>query len=1052
SDSDGGILTVTVSSSDASLISNSLIDLAGSGSNTITLNSSAGIPQSFTMSIAQTSSTHAKITMTVMATDPQGLTSTQTFRVILSPPGSGNALWFEEMGDYIQVEDHNSLDLSSNFTYEFWYKPTTLTSTEQYPLYKSSAFWISISNYQLYFHAWSQQYSINYYSLSAGNWYHFAFTLDSSYTCKFYINGLLVGSYNGSNPAYTSTSPLYIGYNSSYPIYGYMDELRIWGVARTNDQIKDNMCRTLTGSEQGLVAYYRFDHASGTTLIDLSANSNNGILYSMDDSKWVTSEAPIGDSSAHEYSGTTAADFEVSIAHADGDQFTATGDGEYYTSLHVYMVNGSPNVTTPPGGWETIDSNRYFGVFPVAGNGTFSVTYAYTGNSYINNKGNLKLGTRTDNSTSAWSRSDAIQDTANGELSITQQTRSEFIMGSGVNPPNISGLSDMASAADLSIDFSVSSSDTGTLTITTSTSDATLISNLNLGGSGSSQLIDTFTANVSRDLTLTFDQSSTEHGLVTVTVIASSAGIATTSTFNVIVSPPGAGNALNFDGVDDYSETGWLPNLTNWTIETWVISPFAPVSTIDTGPLYANENFAIIWDHTNPGYMGSACVKISSSYYFASFGTLEANTWYHLAATYDGETLNAYKNGVLITSNTSPSGTPNYDTVSLKIAGHPVLANYFSGTMDEIRIWNIARTQDQIQSTMCKRLYGNETGLYMYYRCDNSSGTTLIDLANNAIDATLTNMDNSDWITSGASLGDDSAYDYAGSVASDYSVSIAHADGDRFTATGDVGTYNGIHVYIVNESPNTLTPPSGYTSIDTDHYYGVFPVGIFPTYSIAYNYTGNTYATDDSNLQITYRTNNTGSWTGFASTQYTPTTTVVKTGISAFSGISATEFILGRNAAPVIVATDEQETSPILESLMYHNLAMKDDGTVWAWGRNGNGEVGNGTTTNQSTPVSVTGLSNVIDIEAGLDFSLAVLDDGTVWEWGKNGYITGETAKSTPVQVTELENVIQLAAGHGHTLALKSDGTVWGWGRNNEGALGNGTTTDETDPVQISGL
>ncbi|KPA18426.1 BNR repeat-containing protein, partial [Candidatus Magnetomorum sp. HK-1] len=137
---------------------------------------------------------------------------------------------------------------------------------------------------------------------------------------------------------------------------------------------------------------------------------------------------------------------------------------------------------------------------------------------------------------------------------------------------------------------------------------------------------------------------------------------------------------------------------------------------------------------------------------------------------------------------------------------------------------------------------------------------------------------------------------------------------------------------------------------------------------------------------------------------------------------------------------------------MYHNLAMKDDGTIWGWGKNSFGAVGNGTTTNQSTPVSVTGLSNVIDFEAGLDFSLAVQDDGTVWEWGKNGYISGETAKSTPVQVTELENVIQLAAGHGHTHALKSDGTVWGWGRNNEGVLGNGTTTDETDPVQISGL
>ncbi|MBF0453086.1 MAG: tandem-95 repeat protein, partial [Candidatus Magnetomorum sp.] len=74
-----------------------------------------------------------------------------------------------------------------------------------------------------------------------------------------------------------------------------------------------------------------------------------------------------------------------------------------------------------------------------------------------------------------------------------------------------------------------------------------------------------------------------------------------------------------------------------------------------------------------------------------------------------------------------------------------------------------------------------------------------------------------------------------------------------------------------------------------------------PTYSIAYNYSGNTYASDDANLQIAYRTNNEGTWAAITSTQYTSTTTVVKTGISAFSGISATEFILGKNEAPVIV-------------------------------------------------------------------------------------------------------------------------------------------------------
>jgi len=146
---------------------------------------------------------------------------------------------------------------------------------------------------------------------------------------------------------------------------------------------------------------------------------------------------------------------------------------------------------------------------------------------------------------------------------------------------------------------------------------------------------------------------------------------------------------------------------------------------------------------------------------------------------------------------------------------------------------------------------------------------------------------------------------------------------------------------------------------------------------------------------------------------------------------------------------------------VYHGEALKSDGTVWAWGYNGNGQLGNGTTTNSSVPVQVSGLGGANAIAAGNYHGLAVKSDGTVAAWGDNaaGELGNGTtiSSSTPVAVSNLSGATAVAAGGmpgaaGHSLALKSDGTVWAWGYNNKGQLGNGTTTNSSVPVQVSGL
>ncbi len=146
------------------------------------------------------------------------------------------------------------------------------------------------------------------------------------------------------------------------------------------------------------------------------------------------------------------------------------------------------------------------------------------------------------------------------------------------------------------------------------------------------------------------------------------------------------GGALEFDG-DDYVDTGYTEDLAIWTISCWVISPFAPATGDPSGPIHREQNYQINWTHTATTWQGSAGVNVGG-WRNATFGELEGNRWYHLAATYDGEELKAYTDGALIASSDAMSGDPAPETNSLKFARHAMSEQYFIGTVDDVKIYN----------------------------------------------------------------------------------------------------------------------------------------------------------------------------------------------------------------------------------------------------------------------------------------------------------------------------------------------------------------------------
>ncbi len=151
------------------------------------------------------------------------------------------------------------------------------------------------------------------------------------------------------------------------------------------------------------------------------------------------------------------------------------------------------------------------------------------------------------------------------------------------------------------------------------------------------------------------------------------------------------------------------------------------------------------------------------------------------------------------------------------------------------------------------------------------------------------------------------------------------------------------------------------------------------------------------------------------------------------------------------LSIDQELAVPLLDktSIFYDGayvLDIKSDNSLWAWGDNSNGQLGDGTTINQLNETKI--MENVEVASAGYGHSLAIKTDKSLWAWGTGLLGDGSDGiKLDPVRI--MENVASVSAGHAYSLAIKLDGSLWSWGWNSFGQLGDGTTNNRTNPSKI---
>jgi hypothetical protein len=606
--------------------------------------------------------------------------------------GAANQYALDFDGTNERVEIGNGILTGGSYTKEAWLYAEATDCRNFLSAANKHQFWVM--NKLNGGHGYSYSLVQDNVNFPTYQWVHVALTYDAATsTLTMYKNGVQI-AVNTSAPGYSDGGFFSIsGHGHTGCNWkGQIDEVRLWDHARSITDLQSTKNTTLTGNESGLIAYYNFEDGGGSTILtDVTGNGHDGVLKNMEaNTDWIPSTAPLTAGSG----STTGPSVTLTVTDLSGNTNTCTS-----------TVTVEDNIAP-------VAICQDFGI-QLNSAGLAIITIADIDNGSWDNCGIdfMSLDVDTFDITSVGVQTVIL--TVTDLSGNTSSCTANVIIGDIVDP--------VALCQDITIQLDVN----GTASISSSDID-----------NGSSDDVGIASMTLSQT---NFDCSN--------------------------ITPSSANNySLDFDGSNDWVKVSdkvsaaslGLPTQAI-TLETWVKPNSFGIWRSMVSFFQDNGSFERGWDlETRPNNRFAFALNSVGGggglTYMETSGSFSPNMWHHVAGVYDGTSMKIYVNGQLEQTSFAENGDIWYSDAWLALGMYKDdnEANSLPGTLDEVRIWNLAKTQSEIQASMNTTLSGMENGLVAYYNFEDGPGsTTVTDVSGNGLNGTLTNMNPaSDWVTS----------------------------------------------------------------------------------------------------------------------------------------------------------------------------------------------------------------------------------------------------------------------------------------------------------------